>query len=139
MLQATISCRCGLQKWARVFSISAMLARPRRPSRSPRRVTSSRPPAPPPTTTTSCGDPGLLRVAGDSTLAAESSMAERCLPKEVYVSGLRIDFREELNRMYSRILVATDGSETSDLAIEQAARLAKDQHAQLRIVHVVEQ
>jgi nucleotide-binding universal stress UspA family protein len=41
--------------------------------------------------------------------------------------------------MYSRILVATDGSETSELAIEQAARLAKDQHAQLRIVHVVEQ
>jgi nucleotide-binding universal stress UspA family protein len=41
--------------------------------------------------------------------------------------------------MYSRILVATDGSETSDLAIEQAARLAKDQHARLRIVHVIEQ
>jgi nucleotide-binding universal stress UspA family protein len=41
--------------------------------------------------------------------------------------------------MYSRILVATDGSETSQLAIEQAARLAKDQHAQLRIVHVIEQ
>ena len=41
--------------------------------------------------------------------------------------------------MYSRILVATDGSETSDLAIEQAARLAKDQHARLRIVHVTEQ
>src|SRR6266853_2812976 len=43
------------------------------------------------------------------------------------------------HRMYSRILVATDGSETSDLAIEQAARLAKDQHARLRIVHVIEQ
>jgi len=41
--------------------------------------------------------------------------------------------------MYSRILVATDGSETSELAVEQAARLATDQHAQLRIVHVVEQ
>jgi nucleotide-binding universal stress UspA family protein len=41
--------------------------------------------------------------------------------------------------MYSRILVATDGSETSELAIEQASRLAKDQHAQLRIVHVIEQ
>jgi nucleotide-binding universal stress UspA family protein len=41
--------------------------------------------------------------------------------------------------MYSRILVATDGSATSDLAVEQAARLAKDQHARLRIVHVVEQ
>src|ERR1700756_2759573 len=41
--------------------------------------------------------------------------------------------------MYSRILVATDGSQTSELAIEQAARLANDQHAQLRIVHVIEQ
>jgi nucleotide-binding universal stress UspA family protein len=41
--------------------------------------------------------------------------------------------------MYSRILVATDGSQTSEQAIEQAARLAKDQHAQLRIVHVLEQ
>jgi nucleotide-binding universal stress UspA family protein len=41
--------------------------------------------------------------------------------------------------MYSRILVATDGSETSELAVEQAARLAKDQRAQLRIVHVIEQ
>ncbi len=41
--------------------------------------------------------------------------------------------------MYSRILVATDGSETSEMAVEQAARLAQDQRAQLRIVHVVEQ
>jgi nucleotide-binding universal stress UspA family protein len=41
--------------------------------------------------------------------------------------------------MYSRILVATDGSPTSEQAIEQAARLTKDQHAQLRIVHVIEQ
>src|SRR5271169_1403901 len=41
--------------------------------------------------------------------------------------------------MYSRILVATDGSETSDLAVEQAVRLAKEQGAQLRIVHVIEQ
>jgi nucleotide-binding universal stress UspA family protein len=41
--------------------------------------------------------------------------------------------------MYSRILAATDGSGTSDLAVEQAARLAKDQGAQLRIVHVIEQ
>jgi nucleotide-binding universal stress UspA family protein len=41
--------------------------------------------------------------------------------------------------LYSRILVATDGTTASELAAEQAARLAKDQHAQLRIVHVVEQ
>jgi len=41
--------------------------------------------------------------------------------------------------MYNRILVATDGSQTSEQAIAQAARLAKDQHAQLRIVHAIEQ
>jgi len=41
--------------------------------------------------------------------------------------------------MYNRILVATDGSPTSEQAIAQAARLAKDQHAQLRIVHAIEQ
>jgi nucleotide-binding universal stress UspA family protein len=41
--------------------------------------------------------------------------------------------------MYSRILVATDGSPTSEMAIEQAARLANDQNALLRIVHVIEQ
>ncbi len=41
--------------------------------------------------------------------------------------------------MSSRILAATDGSETSELAVEQAARLAKEQQAQLRIVHVLEQ
>jgi nucleotide-binding universal stress UspA family protein len=41
--------------------------------------------------------------------------------------------------MYCRILVATDGSPASEQAIEQAARLAKEQQAQLRIVHVIEQ
>ena len=41
--------------------------------------------------------------------------------------------------MYNRILVATDGSQTSEQAIAHAARLAKDQDAQLRIVHAIEQ
>ena len=40
--------------------------------------------------------------------------------------------------MYPRILVAIDGSDTSNLALEQAVQLAKDQRARLRIVHVVE-
>ena len=40
--------------------------------------------------------------------------------------------------MYQRILVAIDGSETSNIAIEHAVQLAKDQRARLRIVHVVE-
>jgi len=40
--------------------------------------------------------------------------------------------------MYRRILVAVDGSETSNLALEHALQLAKDQRAQVRIVHAVE-
>jgi nucleotide-binding universal stress UspA family protein len=40
--------------------------------------------------------------------------------------------------MYKRILVAIDGSDTSDLALREAIRLAKDQNAMLRLVHVVD-
>ena len=40
--------------------------------------------------------------------------------------------------MYRRILVAIDGSETSDLALREAISLAKDQKAMLRLVHVVD-
>jgi nucleotide-binding universal stress UspA family protein len=40
--------------------------------------------------------------------------------------------------MYQRILVAVDGSETSQLALEHALHLAKDQRARLRIVHALE-
>jgi nucleotide-binding universal stress UspA family protein len=40
--------------------------------------------------------------------------------------------------MYNRILVAVDGSETSNLALKEAIKLAKDQHAALRFVHVVD-
>jgi nucleotide-binding universal stress UspA family protein len=40
--------------------------------------------------------------------------------------------------MYKRILVAIDGSATSDLALREAMGLAKDQNALLRIVHVVD-
>ena len=40
--------------------------------------------------------------------------------------------------MYNRILVAIDGSNTSDLALREAMRLAKDQHAMLRLVHIVD-
>ena len=41
--------------------------------------------------------------------------------------------------MYKRILVAVDGSGTSDLALDEAIRLAKDQQAELRIVHALDQ
>ena len=40
--------------------------------------------------------------------------------------------------MYQRILAAVDDSPTSDLALREAIGLAKDQHAQLRIVYVVD-
>jgi nucleotide-binding universal stress UspA family protein len=39
--------------------------------------------------------------------------------------------------MYKRILVPVDGSPTSRLGLEEAVKLAKDQQAALRIVHVV--
>ncbi|HEX5415118.1 MAG TPA: universal stress protein [Chloroflexota bacterium] len=40
--------------------------------------------------------------------------------------------------MFQRILVAYDGSEPAKQAVQGAAKLAKDQHAQLRIVSVVD-
>ena len=41
--------------------------------------------------------------------------------------------------MYKHILVAVDGSSTSDLAIQEAVKLAKAQRARLRLVHVVDE
>ncbi len=40
--------------------------------------------------------------------------------------------------MYKRILVAVDGSTTSDLALREATQLAKEQNAVLRLAHVVD-
>ena len=40
--------------------------------------------------------------------------------------------------MYKCILVAIDGSVTSDLALREALKLAKNQNAMLRLVHVVD-
>lgn len=40
--------------------------------------------------------------------------------------------------MYQHILAPVDGSDASDLALQEAIRLAKDQRAQLRILHVVD-
>ena len=40
--------------------------------------------------------------------------------------------------MYKRILVAVDGSDTSDLALKAAIGLAKDQRASLHILHVAD-
>ena len=41
--------------------------------------------------------------------------------------------------MYQRILVPVDGSHTSTLGLQEAIRLALDQRARLRIVHVVDE
>lgn len=41
--------------------------------------------------------------------------------------------------MYKHILVAVDGSETSNLALAEAIRLAGEQQAKLKLVHVVDQ
>ena len=41
--------------------------------------------------------------------------------------------------MYKHILVAVDGSDTSNLALQEAIRLAKEQQAVLRLVHVVDE
>ncbi len=41
--------------------------------------------------------------------------------------------------MYKRILVAVDGSDISNLALKEAIRLAKDQRAALRLIHVVDE
>ena len=41
--------------------------------------------------------------------------------------------------MYKHILVAVDGSSTSDLALQEAAKLTKELKAQLRIMAVVEE
>jgi nucleotide-binding universal stress UspA family protein len=40
--------------------------------------------------------------------------------------------------MYKHILVAVDGSDTSNRALEEAINLAKNQQAVLRLVHVVD-
>jgi nucleotide-binding universal stress UspA family protein len=40
--------------------------------------------------------------------------------------------------MFKRILVAVDGSHTAELALQEAIKLAKELHAQLRIVHAVD-
>jgi len=40
--------------------------------------------------------------------------------------------------MYRRILIPTDGSACSQLALDHVVRLAKDQQAEVRIVHVLD-
>ncbi len=41
--------------------------------------------------------------------------------------------------MYRKILVPTDGSETATCGLTEAIKLARDQHAQIRLLHVVDE
>jgi len=41
--------------------------------------------------------------------------------------------------MYKRILASIDGSNTSNLALDEAIRLAHNQNAELRLVHVIDE
>jgi nucleotide-binding universal stress UspA family protein len=41
--------------------------------------------------------------------------------------------------MFKRILVAVDGSHTSELALQEAIKLGKELQSQLRVVHVVDE
>ena len=41
--------------------------------------------------------------------------------------------------MYKHILVAVDGSDTSNLALQEAIKLAKEQQAALHLIHVVDE
>ena len=40
--------------------------------------------------------------------------------------------------MYNHVLVAVDGSDNSNRALREAIKLVKDQHSELRLIHVVE-
>ena len=41
--------------------------------------------------------------------------------------------------LYKRILVPVDGSTTSNAGLKEAVRLAKNQHARLRLLNVVDE
>jgi nucleotide-binding universal stress UspA family protein len=41
--------------------------------------------------------------------------------------------------VYKKILVPTDGSETATAGLQEAIKLAKDQRAQIRLIHVVDE
>jgi len=41
--------------------------------------------------------------------------------------------------MYKKILVPTDGSDTADAGLREACKLAKEQGAQIRVLHVVDE
>jgi flavin-binding protein dodecin len=48
-------------------------------------------------------------------------------------------FAEMGSQMYKRILVAVDGSETANAALQEAVMLAKNHNSQIKLLHVVDQ
>lgn len=62
------------------------------------------------------------------------------MPAEISVS-FRIcrNSEREVNPVYRRILVPIDGSDTANRGLAEAIKLAKDQKAALRLLHVVDQ
>jgi nucleotide-binding universal stress UspA family protein len=48
-------------------------------------------------------------------------------------------FAEMGSQMYKRILVAVDGSETANAALQEAVMLAKNHNSEIKLLHVVDQ
>src|SRR3990167_10416264 len=53
-------------------------------------------------------------------------------------AGFRTQAPNQESDMYPKVLVAIDGSPTSDAALVEAITLAKEQGSALRLVHVVD-
>jgi len=81
----------------------------------------------------------------DGRLAGLNVVAEIECPRTIeYAQNYGVTFavsirtsKRETRPMYNKILVPVDGSETSLLGLGEAIRLAKDQKATLRLLHVV--
>jgi len=74
-----------------------------------------------------CDEPNVGEGAG--------SLEWRCAPRHRQSALNRAPRRQA---MFERILLATDGSDTSFQALLEAMKLAKDQNARLRLVYVVD-
>jgi nucleotide-binding universal stress UspA family protein len=55
-----------------------------------------------------------------------------------FPDGTPLAISDSEERMYRRILVAVDGSYTSNLALQEAFKLAKETKAKLHLVHVID-
>jgi nucleotide-binding universal stress UspA family protein len=80
----------------------------------------------------------ILRVIGSLQLTrpGASKLATRSERRDGWI--MRWPIRRTSMAMFKRIMVAIDGSSTANAALHEAVKLAKDQQAVLRIVHVVD-